>query len=98
MSDNRIRRRYNRGTRTVKATVVEIIELVWNDGGRSFEVYTVTTGEDLTVDECFDTMPTDDQIAALIPGEVWTCPCGRQIHDNNADMIVDHARHCEFTG
>ncbi len=50
-------------TRVVAGVPVAIRELVWDDLGRSFEVHRVDTGEDLTEDECFDTMPTDDQIA-----------------------------------
>jgi hypothetical protein len=54
------------GVRTVAGVEVRVRELVWNDLGRSFEVHRVDTGEDLTEDGCFDTLPTDEQIAALL--------------------------------
>lgn len=57
------------GTRTVAGTVVRVTELVWDDGGRSFEVHRQDDGTDLTTDQCFDALPTDAQIAALLPEE-----------------------------
>lgn len=54
------------GTRTVNGVEASVRELVWNDLGRSFEVHRVDTGEDLTEDGCFDTVPTDEQIADLL--------------------------------
>lgn len=54
------------GRRTVNGVTVTVNEMVWNGGGRSFEVHRVDTGEDLTQDGCFDTLPTDDDITALL--------------------------------
>jgi hypothetical protein len=56
-----------RGKREVKGVRVHIKQLVWSDGRSSFEVYRVDTKEDLTINECFDDMPTDEQIEALLP-------------------------------
>lgn len=62
---------------------------MWTDGGRSFEVVTAG-GMDLTEDGCFDTMPTDEQIAALLP-EPWFCPkCGAGYSQGDPDLIVEH--------
>jgi hypothetical protein len=55
------------GVRTVAHVPVSVRELIWHSGGRSFEVHRVDTGEDLTEAGCFDTMPTDDQIADHAP-------------------------------
>jgi hypothetical protein len=44
---------------------VTVRELVWNGGGRSFEVWRTCDGVDLTADGCLDEMPTGEQIAAL---------------------------------
>jgi hypothetical protein len=63
----------NHGVRTVANLPVTVHELVWHSGGRSFEVHRVDTGADLTDAGCFDTMPTDDQIAGLIVDHVCTC-------------------------
>jgi hypothetical protein len=46
--------------------LVRITELLWPDGGQSFEVHRVDTDTDLTEHECFDAMPTDEQIAILL--------------------------------
>ena len=54
------------GMYTVNDTVVQITELVWADGGRSFEVWRVSDEADLTSNECFDEFPTDEQIAAVL--------------------------------
>jgi hypothetical protein len=81
------------GIRTVGLIDVTVTELVWRGGGRSFEVYTLG-GIDLTENGCFDTMPTDAQIVALL-GPLWTCGCGRQIAESDADMIVDHVALCD---
>jgi len=56
----------DRGTRTVDGTDVQITELVWSDDGRSFEAFRVADGFDLTEDECFDVMPSDDAIATRL--------------------------------
>jgi hypothetical protein len=61
----------------------------------------VDTGDDLTEDECFDTMPTDEQIAIRLeqhkPIEWWTCHgCGAQVDATQADLIVDHVRDCDL--
>ncbi len=72
-------------------------ELVWSDAGTSFEVHRVDTGTDLTEAECFDDMPTDDQIAALLAPPVgwFACPgCGAVFSDTEGDMYIDHVRDC----
>lgn len=55
-----------RGKRIVEDTEVDIVEVVWNSGGCSFEVYTVEDDVDLTIDGSFDTCPTDEQISLLL--------------------------------
>jgi hypothetical protein len=57
---------HERETRTVDDVQVRITELIWPDGGRSFEVHRVDTEEDLTEDWCFDESPSDDQIRGLL--------------------------------
>jgi hypothetical protein len=87
-----------RGTRVVAKVEVRITELMWDDGGRSFEVHRVDTDEDLTEDECFDAPPTDEQIQNLLDQQPdwWLCPgCGTRIDDSQADLIVDHVRDCD---
>jgi hypothetical protein len=58
--------RVDHGHRTVEGTEVEVWELTWNGGGRSFEVIRVSDGKDLTEQGAFDTLPTDEQIADLL--------------------------------
>jgi hypothetical protein len=53
------------GKRIVKGVEVQINELIWADGGRSFEVFRTKDEEDLTIDGCFDELPTNKQIEAL---------------------------------
>jgi hypothetical protein len=88
-------REIDHGVRRVAGVDVRVTELIWDDGGRSFAVHRVDTDDDLTADECFDQMPTDEQISTLLqqqPG-VWTCPgCGAQFDDTQADLIVDHVQ------
>jgi hypothetical protein len=57
---------HERGTRVVNNVHVRITELIWLDGGRSFEVHRVDDDTDLTEDGCFDTQPTNEQIAVLL--------------------------------
>ncbi len=64
-------REIDRGRRVVAGVPVRITELVWPDHRRSYEVHLVDVhlvdGDvDLTEHECFDQMPTDDQIQALL--------------------------------
>jgi hypothetical protein len=76
VASKRVVNEFEHGTRAVAGTLVRITELVWNDGGRSFEVHLAgriteaALGDqhdtDLTQDGCFDVMPTDAQIAALL--------------------------------
>lgn len=55
------------GTVAVDSVQLRITELVWNDiEGRSFEVHRVGTGEDLTVNGCFDNYPTLPELRALL--------------------------------
>lgn len=94
---SRIIRRIDRGTRTVDGVTVQISELVWDDEGRSFEVHRADTGEDLTVDGCFDVWPTHEQIADLLytAHGLWSCPgCGATIDASQADLVIDHVRDC----
>lgn len=53
----------------VNGTQIQVVELVWKDGGQSFDVYkTKDLGLMvlLTDDESFDNYPTDEQIANLL--------------------------------
>jgi hypothetical protein len=93
------------GTRTIAGVEIAVRELVWNDSGadtgRSFEVYRVDTGEDLTEDGCFDTLPSDEQIAELLADRRpawWICRgCGIRIDAHTgAGLIVDHVRDCDL--
>ena len=61
----------------------------------------VDTGEDLAEDDCFDTLPTDEQIADLLAQrrpDWWICRgCGTRIDARTgADFIVDHVRDCDL--
>lgn len=68
---SRIVETIDRGTRTVNGVQVQIYELVWNDHARSFEVYRTSDEKDLTVDGCFDSMPTDAQIEGVLELLEW---------------------------
>jgi hypothetical protein len=86
------------GTRVVAGVQVRVTELVWSHGGTSFEVHEVDTGTDLTEAECFDHMPTDEQIAALLPAPAgwFACRgCGAVFSDDQGDLYVDHVRDCD---
>jgi hypothetical protein len=91
-------RSIDHGVRTIDTCQVTITELVWADGGRSFEAH-LADGTDLTQDGCFDEYPNDEQLRELLhhrPGS-WTCPgCRRHIDDSQADLIVDHVRDCDL--
>jgi hypothetical protein len=95
----KIIREIDRGTRVVGDSEVRITELIWNDGGRSFEVHDTGAGDDLTTNGCFDEIPTDAQLHALLNQQAprtWTCPgCDRRINESDADMIIDHVRGCD---
>jgi len=56
----------DRGKRTVNGVEVQITELIWPDGGRSFELVRVADETDLTPNECFDNLPSDGQIATAL--------------------------------
>lgn len=67
------------GERQINGMRVYITESVWNGGGRSFDVYLDVDGDgdgECLTEESLDTLPTDEQIAALLP----TCshPADRQ--------------------
>jgi hypothetical protein len=51
-------------TRRIDGETIQIVQLMWPDGGLSYDVYRDTNGESecLTMDSSFDTIPTDDQI------------------------------------
>jgi len=92
------------GTRMVAGVEVRVTQLVWRDAGTSYEVHRADTGvdlteADLTEAECFDQMPTDEQIAALLPPPAtwFTCPgCGTVCNDGEGDLYVDHVRDCDL--
>ena len=87
------------GTRMVAGVEVRVTQLVWRDGGTSYEVHRADTGVDLTEAECFDQMPTDEQIAALLPPPAtwFACPgCGTVFNDGEGDLYVDHVRDCDL--
>jgi hypothetical protein len=73
-------REVDRGRRVVAGVPVRVTELVWPDEGRSFQVYLVDGDVDLTENGCFDTMPTDAQITALLDQHPQPIPdiAGRQ--------------------
>lgn len=54
---------------TVGGVDVYVIELVWDDGGRSFDVYRAKDGMCLTGSGSFDAMPTTEQIQEVL--ENW---------------------------
>jgi len=94
----RVIRHIDRGTRVVEGVEVQITELIWDDAGRSFEVHRTDTCADLTADGCFDSWPTDDQIANMLndAAKLWSCRgCGATIDAGQADLIVDHVRDCD---
>ena len=83
------------GSRTVAGIPVSVREL-----GRRFEVHRIDTGEDLTEDGCFDTMPTDQEITLLAHRrpDWWMCR-GRGSHFDvrtDTDLIVAHVRDCDL--
>ena len=87
------------GTRMVAGVEVRVTQLVWRDAGTSYEVHRVDTGVDLTEAECFDQMPTDEQIAALLPPPAtwFACSgCGTVFNDGEGDLYVDHVRDCDL--
>jgi hypothetical protein len=91
--------RVDRGTRVVAGVEVRVTDLLWTNGGHSFEVHRVDTGVDLTEDGCFDDPPTDEQIEDLLdpPVDRWTCRgCGTSIDASQADLVVDHVRDCDL--
>jgi len=97
----RIINEVDHGSRIVAGVGVRVRELVWDDDGRSFEVHRVDTGDDLTTDECFDTMPTDAQIAVRLAHrqpDWWICRgCGTRFDARtDGDLIVDHVRGCDL--
>lgn len=58
----------DRGERLIQGERLHITELVWPDGGRSFEVHLLRAGTctDLTQDGCYDHMPSDEELAAAL--------------------------------
>lgn len=69
--DAHIVNRHEVEVRTVDEIAVCIVRLTWSDGGLSYEVYRQDDDTDLTHDGCFDVLPTDDQIRALLDGEQY---------------------------
>lgn len=66
MSDATITATVSAGTRQLGTTEVEIFEVIWSDGGRSFDVVDTLNGRDLTENGSFDRLPADDEIRALL--------------------------------
>ena len=58
--------------RTVAGVEISIVEVVWPDGGRSFEVHCTSDSQCLTFEGAFDLIPTDEQIEHLF----GTFECG----------------------
>jgi hypothetical protein len=57
------------GVRMVGGVQVRVEQEVWELGGSSFSVYHVADGIDLTQaihGQCYDTMPSDEEIAVLL--------------------------------
>jgi hypothetical protein len=79
------------GERTVNGRTVAIREIIWKDGGRSFEVW--EGDEELTESTgSFDEMPTDEALARFVP-PWWFCPlCGARYSEGDEDCILDHLR------
>jgi hypothetical protein len=54
---------------TINFATVRVLEQIWSDGGKSFDVYTCDANGDLTdcltQTESFDSYPTAEQIADL---------------------------------
>lgn len=87
---------------TVNGIPVLLRELIWSDGGRSWEVFRLgkeegKEDEELTIDSCFDQRPSEEMIAFLLaPSPRWTCPgCGKS-YDNPGSDVVDHVNNCEW--
>jgi hypothetical protein len=85
-----------RGTRVIDGIALQITELIWSDQGRSFEVYRLDTGQDLTVDGCFDQQPTNAELLDVLDESrgLWRCACGQPITATDAELIDDHLRDC----
>ncbi|AXH93606.1 hypothetical protein ACFWDZ_08470 [Micromonospora aurantiaca] len=95
---SRVIRDIDRGVRTIDGIDLHLTELVWDDGGRSFEVRRTDTDADLTEDGCLDTWPTDEHLANLLRdhGGAWSCPgCEITIDSRQPDLIADHIRDCD---
>ncbi|QGN48004.1 hypothetical protein GKC29_14890 [Micromonospora sp. WMMC415] len=95
---SRVIRRIDRGARTIDGIDLHLTELVWDDGGRSFEVRRTDTDLDLTEDGCLDTWPTDEHLANLLRDHAgsWSClGCGAAIGGRQTDLITDHVRDCD---
>ncbi len=63
-------REYEIETREVKGRSVIIMRLVWPDGDIGYDVYEAVNGKltaCLTDEESLDAIPTDEEIAALLP-------------------------------
>lgn len=65
MTDPKIVDRVDHGFKDVKNRSFHIYEDKWDDGFSSFQVFECRDDEDdidLTIDGCFDNMPTEDDI------------------------------------
>lgn len=76
MSDSKITSSTTHPVKMVDGILVQVTEQTWDDGDKSFDVDEVTTdsdtqeiidSEELTIDESFDTYPTDDEIRTVLP-------------------------------
>lgn len=65
-------------THTVADVEISVVEVVWPDGGRSFEVYRSSDDQCLTMEGAFDLIPTDDEIEQLL-GAIACRHCGEPL-------------------
>lgn len=93
----RVIREIDRGTRTIDNLLVTVTELVWDDGGRSFDAHLTGDGTLLTELESFDTEPDDAQLLNLFDDYrgLWRCPgCHTTVAATDHDLVADHLRDC----
>jgi len=92
----RVIREIDRGTRTINAICVTVTELVWDDGGRSFDAH-LADGTLLTEAETFDAAPDEAQLLDLLDEhrDLWRCTgCHTAVSVTEHDLISDHLRDC----
>lgn len=76
MSDSKISETKTHPVKMIDGILVQVTEITWDNGGKSFDVDEVTVdqetqevldNEELTIAESFDTYPTDDEIRSVLP-------------------------------